>query len=215
MEPKRSKASWVLRRALKFRSQRWRRGRVILSYLWLVAWMVYVLGEENHRHRVIFQMMIWTMILLSSGVPWFRRWRSERLQTTENPDEMAQALYGVNFAELGKLQQGEVQTTLMEGNFSAERAADERENDQKLRANSTAFRIVQWGLSGFASVYWGAWVFLPDWLGGRIDLQRVLNPGWWILWVTALVITLPQMVRLWTEPDVAGEPMVVGMEREA
>jgi hypothetical protein len=184
---------------------------VILSYLYLVVLLVYLLGEDNHRHRFIFQMLIW----LSFGVSLFRRWGSERLQITKNPDEMAQALYGVNFAELGKLEQEEVQTTLQEGSFTAERAADERENDLKLRANNTAFRILQWGLPGFALVYWCAWEFLPYWLGGRIDLGRVLNPGWWILWVAGVVITLPLMIQLWTEPDEVGEPKVVAIEREA
>ncbi len=70
-------------------------------------------------------------------------------------------------------------------------------------------------LPGFALVYWGAWVFLPDWLGTRLDLRKVLNPGWWIFWVTCLVITLPQMIRMWTEPDEVGDPKVVAIEREA
>jgi len=36
-----------------------------------------------------------------------------------------------------------------------------------------------------------------------------------LAWVLLLVLAMPQIVRLWTEPDEVGEARVVTVEREA
>ena len=62
-----------------------------------------------------------------------------------------------------------------------------------------------------AVVYWVGWRLLPE---GR------LRGGWTdgpvvLAWVLMLVLALPQMILMWTEPDEVREPKVVAMEREA
>jgi hypothetical protein len=66
-------------------------------------------------------------------------------------------------------------------------------------------------LPTLAVVYWLGWDLLPvgRFRAGWTDSPVVLT------WVLLLVLALPQMIRLWTEPDEVGEPRVVAMEREA
>ena len=64
---------------------------------------------------------------------------------------------------------------------------------------------------------WAAYLIAPArtfrWVlqWGRLMMNSPLM-GTWLLMV---LIALPMLIRMWTEPDEVGEPRVVAMEREA
>jgi hypothetical protein len=60
-------------------------------------------------------------------------------------------------------------------------------------------------------VYAVGWWLLPE---GKIRVGWTNGPVV-MTWLFLLVLALPQMIWMWTEPDEVGEPRVVAMEREA
>jgi hypothetical protein len=74
---------------------------------------------------------------------------------------------------------------------------DERERMERNQAHYTAYRILRWSLGLGAVVY----VFSLNWThsGARLDLGSQLPVLVWMLVV--YVLSLPQSVVLWTEPE--------------
>jgi hypothetical protein len=74
---------------------------------------------------------------------------------------------------------------------------DERERVERDQAHYTAYRILRWSLGVGASVY----VFSLNWThpGATWDLGKHLPVVVWVLVV--YVLSLPQAVALWTEPQ--------------
>jgi hypothetical protein len=74
---------------------------------------------------------------------------------------------------------------------------DERERTERNQAHYTAYRILRWSLGLVALVY----VFSLNWTysGAKWDLGKHLPVMVWVLVV--YVLSLPQAVVLWTEPQ--------------
>lgn len=81
---------------------------------------------------------------------------------------------------------------------------DERERGERNQAHYTAYRILRWSLGLGAVVY----VLSLNWThaGARWDLGKQLPVLVWIALV--YVLSLPQAVVLWTEPQAPGEELV-------
>jgi hypothetical protein len=70
---------------------------------------------------------------------------------------------------------------------------DERERTQRDVAHYTAYRILRWGFGMFVLAYFLVSGWAPVWLADRTLF---------LLWVLLLyVLSLPQAVVLWTEPE--------------
>jgi hypothetical protein len=80
---------------------------------------------------------------------------------------------------------------------------DERERTERDRAHYTAYRILRWSLGVGAALY----VFSLNWThsGARWDLGKQLPLLVWMLVV--YVLSLPQAVVLWTEPQGPAEEL--------
>jgi hypothetical protein len=70
---------------------------------------------------------------------------------------------------------------------------DERETAERDHAHYQAYRILRWSL-GFAIVgYWLSLHWAYSWINGRLPTLTMV--------VLIYVLTLPQAILLWTEPD--------------
>ena len=70
---------------------------------------------------------------------------------------------------------------------------DERERMQRDTAHYTAYRILRWAFGGFVLAYFLGSVWVPVWLADKTLF---------LLWLFLLcVLSLPQAVVLWTEPE--------------
>lgn len=92
----------------------------------------------------------------------------------------------------------ELQTLNLEGrrSFDVSEPLDERERGQRDHAHFTAYRVLYVTLAVAALVYVVCLVQIPE------TTQRATPPLLWALFV--YVLSLPQSVLLWTEPE---EPM--------
>jgi hypothetical protein len=75
----------------------------------------------------------------------------------------------------------------------------------RLRANEAAFRFLRVALACFAAAYWMVYLWMPagDWRDMLTDSPVLIS------WLVAFVISLPQQIEMWTEPDDVGEPRAV------
>jgi hypothetical protein len=88
---------------------------------------------------------------------------------------------------------------------------DERQRVEQERAERTAFRLLRRTAILLAVVVWAVYLIAPEGSIGRL-LQlgnTLLNSPLVLSWIVLSLIALPTLIRLWTEPDEAGEPEVV------
>jgi hypothetical protein len=188
------------------RFQRWensRRARRVLVVGWILLLGVFarvtlipmrvsaVLGLEN---AVLFLGFAW----------WgFRAMRIRLAQPTL--EDRAVMEYGAEFDELTERQRGEVFNRQIRDGFRGSVRHDEREAELRLRSEGTAYRLLRPGLVVVVAVYWAVCL-----LGPFAAVREMLAVTAIVFtWLAFMVLVLPTMVRMWTQPDEVGEPRVV------
>ena len=134
-----------------------------------------------------------------------------RMIPVSSLDDRAMLEHGVVFDKLSEAQQKELLGRYRVGTYLMNFYPDEREEELRREAQRRAYEWMKVLLPVLAVVYWVGWRLLPE---GR------LRAGWTdgpvvLAWVLILVLALPQMILMWTEPDEVRESRVVTMEREA
>ena len=199
--------SYVLRQALKNRTRRWRRIQVALFFFWLVLGLVEGAGRPLSWDTVGIRSFpyIWAVGQI------FGYWRRMRMLPVTSLDDRAMVEYGVEFEQLGEAQQKDLLRRYRVGTYLLDYFPDEREGAQERESQMRAYAMLRWLLPIVAAVYAAGWWLLP---GGKIRVGWTNGPVV-VTWLFLLVLALPQMIWMWTEPDEVGEPRVVAMEREA
>ena len=132
-------------------------------------------------------------------------------------DDLAMLDYGIPYDQLTTLQRREMMVRSRARMFECCFRADERQSLQLERAERIAYRLLRWTAMAAVILSWAAYLIAPartfGWVlqWGRLMMNSPLM-GTWLLMV---LIALPMLIRMWTEPDEVGEPRVVAMEREA
>jgi hypothetical protein len=195
-----------LKRAMKNRTRRSRRIEVVF-FFFVMAWGLSYAGRPFR----------WAE-LGARGIPLvyalgriFRMWRWQQALPVSSLDDRAVLEYGVEFERLNETQQREILRRYRVGTYLLNYFPDELESAREAESHLQAYEVMKVLLPSIAVVYWLGWDLLPaGWFrAGWTDGPVVLT------WVLLLVLALPQLIRMWTEPDEVGEPMVVTMEREA
>ena len=194
------------RTAMKNRSRRSRRLEVLFFFLLMAMGLSYAglpfrMGQLAAR--------TWPLLFAVGRI--FRLWRWQRTIPVSSLDDRAVLEYGVEFERLRESEQKEILRRYRVGTYLLNYYPDEMQAAQEAEAHLRAYDVMKVLLPAVAAVYWAGWELLPEgrFRAGWTDAPLVLT------WVLLLVLALPQMVQMWTEPDVVGEPKVVGMEREA
>jgi hypothetical protein len=198
-----SKASWQLRAALKRRTQKWRRRQVIGLYLiWLIVTPMQ-LGEDHHGFHHLFWAVYPILIAWGAGTRWFQAQR--RIVTSL--DDRAQVSHGVNFDQLSAEEQKQLLRKYRMGRYvlDVDWVSDERQQAARLQAKDKAYRLLKVALPWFLAVYWALYLWVP-----AGDLRTALmDSPMMISWLAVLIVTLPNAIEMWTEPDEIGEPRAI------
>jgi len=126
-------------------------------------------------------------------------------------EERAQLDFGRPYAKLSLMHRFDVRARVTREFRQGGRPPDERDAVVQREAEQRAFRILRIALPIFALVYWGVCLSMPlgpvrvGLLIGAVVMSVMLIP----------VMILPDVIRLWTEPDAAPEPNVVTIPGEA
>jgi hypothetical protein len=113
--------------------------------------------------------------------------------------------YGAEFDVLKEKQRGEIfQRAVRDGLFGRVKV-DEREAEQRLRAQGVAYRLLGPALVVFVAGYWGVCLFGPfEATRSALAVTAVV-----VTWLVALVLAAPTVIRMWTQPDEPGETAAV------
>jgi len=197
-----SKASWELRGAMKRRTRKRRRRQVVVFYCMMLLWPLVTLGNDHHAFLHLF----WAGFAPFIVVWQLPQWRRDQQRVVTNLDDRAQVEHGVNFDQLSDVEQKEMLRRYRVGRYLVDPywVADERQEMSRLRANDAAFRFLRVALLCFAAGYWMGYIWVPagDWRDMLMDSPVVIS------WLVVFVVSLPQQVEMWTEPDDVGEPRV-------
>jgi uncharacterized membrane protein len=131
-----------------------------------------------------------------------------RSLTRVSTDDRSRLAYERPFDELTGMQQDRVRRQLRED--WNEVLQDEREERMQRDAERRAFRVLQRGLPVLVALYWGVCLSLPI---GPVRMGLLFSA----VAVTGLglvVLSLPEVIRVWMMPDAVGEPRVVATRRE-
>jgi hypothetical protein len=119
--------------------------------------------------------------------------------------------YGKEFDSLRERQRGELFQRVVRDGIRGRVRLDEREAELRLRAEGAAYRLLRPGLLCASAVYWAVCLFGPFAAERRVLAVSAVA----FSWLTVFVLVLPTMVRMWTQPEEAGESRVVAIGREA
>ena len=203
MEVQKSKASSRLRRALKWRTRRYRRRQVFWFYLVMLLGVLATLGGDHHRRRELELALFYPAACALTALKDWSRWSYQRWRCVSSLDDRAQVAHGLNFEQLSAAEQKEILRRYQVGGRLLDETPDERQEAARLQANDAAFRFLRKTLLWFAAAYWAVWLWMPA--GGWRD--RLTDSPVIISWLVVFVISLPQIIEMWSEPDEpASEP---------
>jgi hypothetical protein len=124
-------------------------------------------------------------------------------------EDRALAEHGVEFEQLSEPERELLFKHSLREQWLGRVERDEREEELQQRAARMAFRILRLGLVLFLLGYWGVCFSRPSGSARAALMVSAVVISWMVMGVLAL----PQMVRMWTEPDEVGEPRMIAMEK--
>jgi hypothetical protein len=132
-------------------------------------------------------------------------------------DDLAMLDYGMPYDKLTMSQRREMMVRSRARMFECCFRADERQSLQLERAERIAYRLLRRTAIAIVILSWAAYLIAPKRAFGWV-LQwgrLMMNSPLMLTWLLMVLIALPMLIRIWTEPDEVGEPRVVTMERGA
>jgi hypothetical protein len=197
------------RQAIRNRKRSWRRFEVCLFFLMMATGLAEA-GIPLTWRSLGMLMMPYSLILTRV----FGLWKQQQVVKVGSLDDRAMVEYGVEFEQTTPTQQKDLLARYRVGTFLLGDCPDEYEEAQERESYLRAYGVLRVLLPGIAVVYWMGWRLLPEgsvraaWTDGPVVLT----------WVSLLVLAMPQLLRMWTEPDDPGaaEPrLVAAVKKEA
>jgi len=188
------------KRAMQFRTRRSRRTEVVF-FVFIVAFGFYSATFRFYWFFLNLYLYPVVRIWKSGMMSWDERRRVVPVSTL---DDLAMLEHGVGFDALEKVQQSEILDRYRGGTWLLNYFPDEREHEMQAKAHLRAYELMRWLLPVMSLLCWAMY----RWVSGTNVLVL-------LFWMVIVVLGLPQMILLWTEPEDVREMQVVAMEREA
>jgi len=199
--------SWVYRQSIKNRRRRSRRMEVGLFFVFMI-WGLSEAGIPfkwmTLAPRLTPYLLVISRILLL--------WKQRRVVVVTSLDDRAMAEYGAEFDQTTPAQQSDLLQHYRIGMFPINSYPDEYEDAQERESYLRAYNVLRVFLPSIAVLYLLGWYLLPD---GSVRAAWTNGPAI-LTWVVLSVLALPQLIRMWTEPDDPVEPkLVIAARKEA
>jgi hypothetical protein len=193
--------SLASRRMEKNRTQRSRRIEVLSFFVMMAIGLAYAGRPFRWGY---FVSVVYAIVRI------YQFWRLQILPVSTAHDR-AMREYGVEFERLNLSQKQGLERRARVRSYLPNSLPDEMQAARESEASVRAYGVLKILLSLLAVIYWAGWRLLPE---GRVRVGWTDAPMV-MIWVLLLVLALPQMIRMWREPDDVGEARVVAMGREA
>jgi hypothetical protein len=112
--------------------------------------------------------------------------------------------FGSEFEALKEGQRAQIFQRRVRETFWGRRVVDEHEADLRLHAQGDAFRLLRWILPGVVGICWLA--CFANRSSHSANFPQELAIGF--TWVVVMVLATPVLVRMWTQADEPGEPVL-------
>jgi hypothetical protein len=202
-EVNRERQEWA-RVQLVLRQGRSRRLRQWLAVLWFAlvlasTWLACRLAGHSPASAsepmlVVFGLALWTFRRMEMGL------------TQPTLDDRAVMEFGEDFDALPEQDRIHIFDQLIRDSLAGRSWPDERQKEQRTRAESKAYRVLRPVLVALVALYWAVCLLGP-FEPSRTTLAMTAIA---FTWLVLLVLLLPTMIRLWVEPDEAGEVRMMG-----
>jgi hypothetical protein len=126
-------------------------------------------------------------------------------------EDCALLQFGVAFDALSSRQREELFERRFRNFIFGRLHLDEREAELRVRAEVAAYRLLKPGLAVVGVVYW-AICLLGPFASARETLVMTAVA---YTWFAVAILVLPTMIRMWTQPNEAGETSVVSTNHDA
>ena len=199
-----------LRRISHWGNSRRVRRFVVLMWIAVLAldpWFVMRISRSFDALARLPQLLLPTITQLLITWVAFRSMQIGLAQPPLNDSAMMQ--FGADFDILTAEEHEELMRGRSRELLLGELEHDEREADLQAHAERTAYRLLRPGLPIIIAAYWGICLFGP--FGAARPALIFTAVG--ITWLAVLVLVLPTMVRMWTQPNEAGETQIARPEK--
>lgn len=190
-----------------------RRVRRYVVLLWIAVlavdpWIVMRISRSFDALGRLPQLLLPTVTQLL--ITWIA-FRSMEIGLAQPPlNDSAVMQFGADFDMLTKEEHEELMRRRSRELLLGALERDEREAELQARAERTAYRLLRPGLPTLVAVYWGICLFAP--FGTARPAMVITAVG--TTWLAVLVLVLPTMVRMWTQPNEAGETRIAPLEKQ-
>jgi hypothetical protein len=138
----------------------------------------------------------------------FRSMRIGLAQPTIEDSALLQ--FGLTFDALSNRQREELFQRRFRNFIFGRLHVDEREAELRMRSEVAAYRLLRPGLVIVGAAYWGVCLLGPfESVRGTLVVTAVAYT-----WLAVAILVLPTMIRMWTQPNEAGETSIVGTNRD-
>jgi hypothetical protein len=133
----------------------------------------------------------------------FRIMRTSLSETS--PEDRALIEHGTQFLALHENQRGEIMQKLVRERIFGQSRPDESERERQHYAEAVAYRFLRYGLPITVAIY-AAFCHFGYHPPTRGFLMQTADG---LLWLVIVILVLPTMIRMWTDPDQPGEPEIL------
>ncbi len=190
-----------------------RRVRRFVVLLWIAVlavdpWIVMRISRSFDALARLPQLLLPTVTQLL--ITWIA-FRSMQIGLAQPPlNDSAVMQFGADFDTLTEEEHEELMRSRSRELLLGALERDEREAELQARAERVAYRLLRPGLPALVAAYWGICLFAP--IGTARPALVLTAVG--LTWLAALVLVLPTMVRMWTQPNEAGETQLAQSEKQ-
>lgn len=125
-------------------------------------------------------------------------------------EDSAMMHFGVAFDALSNRQREELFRRRFRDLILGRLHKDERETELRAQAEVAAYRLLKPGLAAAGTAYWAVCLFGPfESVRGTLVITAIAYT-----WLAVGILVLPTMVRMWTQPNEAGETRIVSNGNE-
>jgi hypothetical protein len=197
--------TFAYRQAIRNRKRGWRRFEVVFFFALMAMGLVEgcaPLAWSNLGVKMTPYLLVITRV--------FIQWKQQQVVTVGSLDDHAVAEFGVGFERTTPSQQRELLDHYRVGTFPLNSYPDEYDAARVREAHLRAYDVLRLLLPALAVLYWIGWRVLPK---GNVHTAWTNGPVV-LTWLVLLVLALPQIISMWTEPNDPVEPKLAVAARE-
>lgn len=120
-------------------------------------------------------------------------------------EDSAMMQHGEEFEALSDQEREQLFQQRLRDSLQGKVRMDEREAELQLRAEGAAYRLLRPGLTLVVAGYWAVCLLGPF----EAVREMLVISAIAVTWIAVAVLVLPTMVRMWTQPNEAGETRIV------